>query len=160
MKYKPDWGSHFPLLIKTFEMSSGDVVELGMGPFSSPILHWLAFDGDRKLVSYENNREYFDMHKDFKSDLHTVNFVDDWSKIPIEKHWGMAFVDIAPAHLRKDLIARLVNNADFVVVHDTEPESEKWHKYEKVFKFFKYRYDYKKAKPWTSVLSNLYDLNL
>lgn len=160
MKYKPEWGSHLPLLIRIFELSRGDILELGMGPFSSPILHWLAFDQGRKLVSYENDRGYFDMHHSFHTDLHEINFVEDWSKIAIDRPWGLAFVDLSPAHLRREAITRLSSHTDFVIVHDTEPEAEKWHQYQDVFRLFKYRYDYSKARPWTTVLSNLYQVKL
>jgi hypothetical protein len=160
MKYSPEWGSHIPVLIKVFELSSGDILELGTGPFSTPLLHWLSLDSGRPLISYENNDEYYQMHKGFQSSLHKVNKVTDWEKTDINKHWGMAFVDLAPARQRKVVLQKLVGNCDFVVVHDTEPESEKWYRCRDLFAQFKYRSDYTKSKPWTSVFSNLYQLQI
>ena len=160
MKYQPEWGSHIPVLVKAFELSSGNILELGTGPFSSPILHWLSFDSKRRLVSYENNKEYFDMHKTFQNNLHEINLVTDWEKIDLKKQWGMAFVDLAPARSRKSAIERLYGHCDFLIVHDTEPESEKWYRCKDIFAKFKYRTDYKKSKPWTSVFSDLYQIKL
>ena len=60
MKYWPHWASHYPLLIKVMQITSGDVLELGMGMASTPLLHWLCFDTGRNLISYENNKKYYD----------------------------------------------------------------------------------------------------
>jgi len=154
MKYWPHWCSHYPVLIKIMQITNGDVLELGMGMGSTPLLHWLCFDKGRNLVSYENNKEWFEMHKHFHKDWHEINFVEDWDKIEIEKQWSVALVDHSPARRRQLEIKRLAKYAKYVIVHDTQPEDNHFYKYHWAFPKYKYQWTYKKAKPWTTVLSN------
>lgn len=159
MRYNPGWSSYLPILIKVFQQSKGDVLELGAGVFSTPLLHWLCLDWKRNLVTYENNPEYFELHKKFRSSSHQINFVTDWDYIDIDRKWGLAFIDHEPSERRKVEAIRLKDKADFVVIHDTNPQDE--HKYRfisEVFPHYKYRYDYKRKFPYTTVLSNFVDL--
>lgn len=160
MKFREGWSSHMVMLVKMLQNSKGPVLELGMGLFSTPLLHWMCHDMDRELVSYESEEQYFKMDLDYKRGLHDVKFVDDWAKADIDnKHWGMVLVDHAPARRRKFEIDRLKRIADFVIVHDTQPEDNRFYHYEHVFAKYKYRFDYTKASPNTTVLSNFYDLS-
>lgn len=162
MKFYPAWSSHFPVLIKVMEKANSDVLELGMGPFSTPILHWLCFDKGLKLFSFDNDKEYFDLNSHFKSDNHIVRLIenDNWDSIVYgTHHLSVAFVDHKPAKRRHVDIAKLANLADFVIIHDSEPEGDKWYRYSKIYKLFKYRYDYTKTVPHTTVLSNFIDLS-
>ncbi len=159
-RYNPAWSSHLPILIKVIGLAQGPVLELGMGPFSSPVLHWLCLDQKKVLTSYENNPDYYKANLSFANDKHGIFFVEDWDKINIENvHWGVAFVDHSPDYRRKEEIKKLANCADYVVVHDTQRSEEPLYKYEEIYSLFKYRYNYKRQKPYTTVLSNFKDLN-
>lgn len=159
MRYSATWGSHLPLLIKVFNLSEGPVLEMGMGLFSTPVLHWLCLDNKRELVSYDNTREYYDMNKTFESPTHKIFYVDndDWRAADIDKHWGMVFIDQHPSLRRGEDAVRLAQLADYVVMHDTNDEPG--HNYQKVWAHYKYRYDWKRQKPYTTVLSNFKELN-
>lgn len=161
-KYKPALCSHLPVLAKVVMISEGPVLELGAGPFSTPLLHWLCFEQNRKLVTYENDPNFFQMSRHFPADFHNINLVEDWGKIPIDNvHWGVAFVDHAPAARRKIETARLAKIADYIVVHDTEPKVDADYEYiSEILKLFKYRYDYQKAIPSTTVVSNFIDFQM
>jgi hypothetical protein len=158
-KYNPTWGSHIPVLLKILEMSEGPVLELGMGPFSTPLLHILCERAGRKLVSYEGDPYYVDRHVDFKSPGHEIYLAEDWDKIDIDNtQWGMAFVDQQDI-ARAPSAIRLANIAKFVVIHDSHPNHPKDpYGYEKIYPLFKYRYDYTKIWPNTTVLSNFVDV--
>ena len=161
-KYSPSWGSHMPVLLKILGMSEGPVLELGIGPFSTPLLHILCESSGRKLVSYEGEPYYVERHADFRSPNHEINLVknkEDWGKIDIENTpWGMAFVD-QHDFARAPSAARLANVAKFVVIHDSHPNSPKDpYGYEKIYSLFKYRYDYTKLWPNTTILSNFVDV--
>lgn len=158
MKYYPGWASHQPILIKVMEMTSGPVLELGIGPNSTPLLHWLCYVSGRKLVSYESDRGWFDQHKHFHRPHHELHFVEDWDNINIDGPWSLAFIDHKPASRRRKEVYRLVNNSQFVVVHDTQPEDNHFYRHERAFARFKYRFNYTKNKPHTSVLSNFVDV--
>lgn len=147
-----------PLLVKVLSISQGDVLEVGTGMFSTPLLHWLCLDQNRNLVSYESQPKWFDMNKAFQSKTHKMFLVDDWGKADIERFWSVAFVDHEPAHRRIEEIKKLADYAQFVVIHDTQPEENKWYKYDRVFPLFKYSYTYTKDKPFTTVVSNFYDV--
>ena len=152
--HHPDWGSHIPVLIKVIEITNGTVLELGTGISSTPLLHMLCFDKDRKLVSYDNNQKYVDMFRKYKSETHKINFVNDWDEIDINEHnWSVVFVDHAPGERRVVEIAKFVN-AEFVIVHDTEPKENYTYGFNTIYPLFKYKFDYTKTKTHTTVLSN------
>lgn len=158
-------GSHLPLLIKLLEMTDGPVLELGMGMFSTAFLHWACYDKKRKLVSCESKPDFmelFDFHdkREEGNDIsyHQVVFVEDWDEVDLSGHWSVVLVDHAPGPRRKEEIRRLANSADYIVVHDTNGRNNWHYNYTEIYPLFKYRYDYDKAYPFTTVLSNFKDL--
>lgn len=159
MKISPGLSSHFPLLINSFMHTSGDVLELGMGLYSTPLLHWLCADTGRRLVSYENDPKYMKLNDAFAGVNHSVNFIENWDDARIEKKWGLAFIDHAPADRRAADVIRLADLAQIIVVHDTEPRREGYYQYSRMYKYFRYRYDYLKSRPNTSALSNFNSLD-
>ncbi len=159
MKRIARMATHVPLLVRAFDVSQGDVLEVGTGYFSTTVLDWLCAITGRKLVSYETDPRWYGRATKLQSEYHDVIFVENWDDIPMaEKHWGLAFIDHAPHARRSVDMARLKDSADFIVAHDTEPRSEKLYGYPNVYDLFKYRYDDKRVEPWTSVFSNFYSL--
>jgi hypothetical protein len=152
------WGSHIPILIKVFEHTQGDILELGMGVYSTPLLFWLCVDNNRKLVSYDNNEQYFSMVGKNNNPLHEAHLITDWNFIDIEKNWDIVFIDVDPMDIRGKLAAKVVNYAKYVILHDTQAREEKYYHYNDIYPLFKYRYNYTKFKPNTSVLSNFESL--
>lgn len=156
MSYDKDWGSHLPILTKIVRMTDGPVLEMGMGIFSTPFLHWMCFP-KRKLVSYENDPGFFEFLKQYQQDFHDVHFVEDWDKIDIKKDWDVVFIDHKPSRRRIIDIKKLATRCQFMLIHDTQ-RNFKFCNYKEIWPLFKYRYDYKEANPWTTVLSNFHDL--
>ncbi len=160
LQRKSLYGSHMPILARIMDQTEGQVLELGMGLFSTPLLDLMCAEKKRPLFSYDNDPVWFKENRKWESDYHKVFFVEDWDTVPIEKeHWSVAFVDHKPARRRRAEIKRLAKHADFVIIHDSEPESDKFFKYSWVYKHFKYRYDYTNCRPHTTVLSNTFDLS-
>ncbi len=160
-------GSHLPILMKIMGMTNGPVLELGMGLFSTPYLHWACYDSQRRLVSYENHQSFFDTfvfddkrEAKNKYQYHELHLIEDkdWDTIDISEHWDVVLVDHNPGPRRKDEVARLKDNADYIVVHDTNGRNDWHYHYSEVYPLFKYRFDYTKCYPFTTVLSNLKDL--
>jgi hypothetical protein len=143
-----------PVLIKVIQGTSGPVLELGAGPFSTPLLHWLCAENGRKLVSYDDVKQYYKMAKRFQSKTHSAEFVKDWNKIDIDKKWDVVFAD-HPANRRVKDAIRLKDKANYIVLHDTE---DRVYGYHRLWKYFKYVYHWKLHRPWTSVISNFNDL--
>lgn len=158
-QYEPEWGSHAPVLIKILEISKGPILELGMGIFSTPLLHTLALSKNRLLVSYEDDPYVFERHEKFRTDKHQIIFVTNWDDTKIEDTaWGMAFIDHGSGERRKIEMRRLANSARYIVLHDTDPEREIFYRYSEVYPLFKYRFDYTVCCPHTTVLSNFVNL--
>lgn len=152
-RFKKEWTTHMPMLIKAVQMSKGTIVELGSGPFSTPLLHWLCLG--RRLFSYENQQGYFDFAARFRSKTHSIRFVEDWDKLELgKKHYGVIFID-HDGHRGADAV-RFKDKADYIVLHDS---SEACYGYELLDGHFKYRLDWKGAWPWTTVVSNFKDLS-
>jgi len=160
-RYDPKWASHMPVTAKIMEISEGPVLELGIGAFSTPLLHMLCFNEDRKLVSYEQDLNYYTMHANFNTKDHKINLVgkDDWDDIRIEETpWGVVFVDHG-ADRRSIEARRVADIARFVILHDSDPKNDKYYHYPEIYPLFKYRLDYTKAFPSTTVLSNFIDVS-
>ena len=151
--------THVPLLVQVFEISEGDVLEMGTGYFSTLILRWLCEMHDRTLYSFESNKGWYDRAMKKPKPFQKLTYVENWDDADIEREWGMAFIDHGPNHRRQHEIKRLANYAEYIVIHDTEPESEKSYHYSNIWDLFRSRYDYKKCLPWTSVVSNFNDLS-
>ncbi|HCQ31617.1 TPA: hypothetical protein DIU27_04535 [Candidatus Collierbacteria bacterium] len=159
MKRIARMATHVPVLTRAFDLSEGDVLEIGTGYFSTTLLDWLCAISGRKLVSYETDPRWYEKTKRMQSDYHDIIFVENWDAIPLDqKHWGLAFIDHAPHARRSVEIKRLKDKAEYIVAHDTEPRSEKLYGYPNIYSLFKYRFDDKRVEPWTSVLSNFHTL--
>lgn len=149
--------THIGVLVKVLEASDGDVVELGAGPASTPLLHWLCKEMNRKLITYENNPDYFNFAKSFHSRGHQIISVGDWNSIDTKTHRGLVFVDHAPAERRGPDAIRFKDSADYIIMHDTEKPDD--YGYDEVWPNFKYSYTWKECRPWVSVVSNTKDLS-
>ena len=155
--------THIPLLVRAFTLSEGDVLELGTGYFSTAILKWLCEMSDRTLYSYETGWSWYERAIRKPVPFHKVFKIDNWDEANLERHWGLAFIDHSPAKRRHIEVKRLAYLADYIVMHDTNPEhdyvnSRKGYRYSKIWPLFKYRYDFTKYYPSTSVVSNFYSL--
>lgn len=150
--------THLPLLVRMFDKTEGDVLEMGTGYFSTLVLRWLCEMSGRKLVSYEGNKKWYDRIMKKPKPFHEIIYCPNWDEAKIERPWGLAFIDHGPNNRRHVDIARLANYADVIVIHDTEPESDKGYHYSKIWDLFKYRYDFTKYLPWASAVSNSIDV--
>ena len=148
--------THMPVLMACVQATDGAVLELGSGMYSTPLLHWLCSLKQRKLITYEDSLDWFTEAKKFQNKYHRIRLVEDWDKIDISGHWSVAFIDQSTAS-RSPMAIKLKDNADYIVIHDTN--SPHHYHYDTVWPHFKYRYDFTKQDPWTSVVSNTKDLS-
>lgn len=140
-----DWSTHMPVLISLMRNTSGDVLEIGTGIYSTPFLHWACFIEGRNLVSIENNYEYIEFVRQFEWRGHKVE-----EKIPVMGEWDIVFIDSSPNEDRVALSRKFSETAKYVIVHDSDRED---------FPGFKFRFDYENVYPATTVLSNIIDLS-
>jgi hypothetical protein len=155
------YSTHLPCLMEAMKRTDGDVLELGPGVFSTPVLHWMCKVQDRFLLTIESDkkwswfcRQYFDSPK------HQHLQVDDWyyAKWPIMKPWDVALIDHSPSERRVVEIALLKDLVKYMVVHDANPGKDKEYHFSTIYPLFKYRYNFNEVEPNVVVLSNLVDL--
>ena len=151
--------THIPMLVRAFELSEGDVLEMGTGLYSTTILKWLCEVSGRTLYSYENDLKWYNRAIVTPVPFHKVIKVEDWDKAEIERPWGLAFIDHKSGKRRHIDIQRLANFAEYIVIHDTNPEAYREYHYERIWPLFKYIYHFKKySGSYTSVVSNFHSL--
>lgn len=140
--------------------TTGPILELGCGLYSTTPLHWACFVPKRKLVTYENNPDYYEFLKAYATDWHEVHCVSSWDSIDISGPWSVAFVDHdSPGERdRRFREVQRLGHAEYVVVHDTERANEQRHRLSEMNALFKYRYQFRDALPNTTVFSNIHDL--
>lgn len=143
--------SHIPVLLLALQKTQGDVCELGAGFYSTPFLHWLCLD--RKLVSYEDDPNYFHFAKRFQNKRHRIR---PRSSIEFDRHWAIVFIDHEAERRGEDAVK--FTNADVIILHDTEPEAREEYGYDKMIDSFKYRRDFTENRPHVTVLSNTIDV--
>lgn len=152
-------GSYLPVLTQMVQTTTGPILELGIGFCSTPYLHWVCYPTKRKLVSYENNPEYYRFAKSWQDDFHQVHCIKNWDDIDISGPWTIAFVDHSPGP-RRGIEAQRLSHAEYIVIHDSENANARRYGLNKVYRNFKYRYKYTDAYPYTSIWSNKHDVRV
>lgn len=152
------YGSHLPVLLKIISMTAGDVLELGTGPFSTPVIHYLCVESNRRLVSLDNNKNYISMWKQYRGEFHQVKYIASWDDAQIEKDWDVVLVDHAPAQRRAVEIKRLASFGKYLIVHDASGRWDNVYHYSTIYPLFKYKKIWDKEHPHTAVLSNFVNL--
>jgi hypothetical protein len=147
--------------MEVMNKTTGDVLELGPGVFSTPVLHWMCELNGRNLLTIESDpkwswfcRQYFD------TNLHKHLLVKTWddAKEAISKPWDVVLVDHSPSGRRVEEIKILKDLAKYIVIHDSEPSKDREYHYSTIYPLFKYRYDFRDADHNVVLLSNLVDL--
>ena len=112
----------------------------------------------RTLYSYETSNEWYKRATRKRVPFHKVVKIDNYDEADIERRWGLAFIDHAPTARRQVEIKRLAHLADYIVIHDTNSQFDRAYRYSHIWGLFKYRYDFTKYYPHTTVVSNFYNL--
>lgn len=148
-------GTHLPVLKKIVSLTTGPVIEFGIGYNSTPILHEMC--AGKKVVSLDNNQEWVRKFLHLQNADHQIMYVAGWEQAPVIPKgslkapiWSVAFIDHAPVERRVIDIERMRYIAEYIVVHDTESPI---YEYEKVLTSFTYRHDYMQLSPHTTIVS-------
>ena len=167
------YGTHFPVLATIAANTSGPILEMGCGDYSTPMLHALCAPTKRMLVSTDADKRWLELFVDMQRDWHTFTYVPAyephsernnlgfsvgqhvWDTIGSDTHWSMVFIDHTPGLRRVDDIARLRSHTDIFVIHDAQ---DKWFGYDEAVKTFKYIYEYRRYHVTTLVVSDTIDV--
>lgn len=126
------YATHQPYLITAIENSTGNVLELGVGEYSTDLIHHILVNTDRKIVSIEDNFDWIEKYSHNKSDNHSFRLiersVDSWKSIVDEyatEKWGVVFVDQGYGEeiwrpSRNYSVSKLIHCSEFVVAHDAD----------------------------------------
>ncbi len=158
MKISLRYGSHLPVLTKIVQKTKGPILELGIGLYSTPFLHYACLPTKRRLVSYDNTEGWIRYFRDARADFHEINFIDDWEKFTTEDFWDIALIDHHPGERRSLEAKKLAHKAKYLILHDSEPENDKNVRYSDIYPLFKYRFDYSACLPHTTLVSNFVNL--
>lgn len=161
----PAYGTHMTPLITALMNTEGDVLELGTGDYSTPLIHAICKMQNRYVLSVEADRTWLEKFLDLKRPWHdfiylaaTKSDLSLWDTVGNDRRWGVIFVDHSPGLRRQHEIERLMHKAQVFVVHDTEEEADQYYQFSKIFPRFKYQYQYKRYKTKTTLLSNFIDV--
>lgn len=157
--FSPRYGSHLVPLLLAVMRTTGDVLELGLGVSSTPVLHALCQLQGRRLVTIENNREWFSIGERYASDFHQVLYVPEWADAPIERPWSVALVDHSPDERRAIELERLAPHTEILIAHDANRRYWKQYGYDRVFPTFAHRVIYDRDDPATAILSSFINVN-
>jgi hypothetical protein len=153
-----NWNNHLPLLFLGLAITQGDVLELGSGEGSTPMLRKDCEATERAFQSFDNNEEWCK-----KTGAEHVQ-TDHWHVLvagAAGTYRGLIFIDHAPGERRYlDAIA-LANSADVLVLHDTEEGGAGNYMWDKAWPHFKYRLNYNKngGGAGATLVSNKIDVN-
>lgn len=148
-EYKPEqcWASHLPALFSCLLATSGAVLEVGAGDWSTPLLRKFCEVSDRYFKSYEEDPVWAgktgSIHCE-PSDMTRV--LADWAA---DRKWSVVFLD-HNGHRRAADALLFVDSAEYVVIHDY-PSPDIFKALDE--KRWKHQIVDKRARPWTLVLT-------
>jgi hypothetical protein len=147
-------GTHLPVLKHMVSITTGPVLEMGMGYNSTPILHELC--QNRLLVSLDSESEWVEKFANFRSSSHKIRTEPNWddtTKYLQSIFWDIVLIDQHPWGRRIIDIQLLMHNTRFMVVHDTESRAAHIYHYEPTLSLFRYRWEFQGLIPYTTVVS-------
>lgn len=107
--------------------TSGNILEFGCGNGSTGLIRNLIKGTSRKLVSFENNKEWYDkmIVEIPPNENHQYIFVKDWEEtinnLPkIDWSNTLVFIDQAPWDARRITMEYFKDVAEYVLIHDVD----------------------------------------
>lgn len=150
------FATHIPLLLACLRRTEGPILEFGSGWFSTPILN--AFAIGRLVRTIESDGRWHPFvapictHQPVTSHDHQIVFVGEYAKAPIDDHfWSVVLIDHEPPARRGVEVERMRGKCHLLIAHDAEHPA---YGYEPALARFKYRYNYTRLMPGTTVVSD------
>ncbi len=150
------FATHIPVILACLRRTTGPVLELGSGWFSTPLV--AAFATDRLVRTVETNHEWYDRisrvctYQPITRHRHQIVFVPDYNDAPVDDHqWSVVLLDHEPPPRRGVDALRLRDRCQLMIGHDSEHPD---YGYGPAFDTFKYRFTLSSVFPWTTVVSD------
>ncbi len=154
-------GTHYCLLAALIQNTTGPVVELGVGHYSTPMLHFMC--QNRPVTSIETNIDWYNYFNDLcgkgSHNLeHTNEFLISSYLHNDNRVWDVAFIDHGPEPDRPKCVELLRNRAKYIIVHDSEPNAVAYG-WNGIFDTFKYKYYWDFYGNGTTIVSETEEIN-
>lgn len=155
--------SYRPLLAAVVHGTTGPVLELGAGRWSTPLLAELC-GPQRAFLSIETDATWamaaaLAAPSALVLRAATWDAALSWLDTIGPPQWGVVFVDLSPGHDRRRAVERLRARAQVVVVHDTEPDKYYAYHFDGEFwQGFKHVLHDDRLPVWTTAASDELDL--
>lgn len=120
-----EYYTHQTFLKHYVKKTHGDILEFGCGDGSTGLILDAIKGTERKLISYENDRQWFEKMTSLypPSEQHSYVFVADWDEIipdlPTDDV-SVVFIDSSPWQSRVDLMRYFKNDAEYIIIHDVD----------------------------------------
>ncbi|RMZ93919.1 family methyltransferase, partial [Brachionus plicatilis] len=130
------YGSNsIPLIVSCF-FTSGNFLELGMGSFSTPILHNISREENRETISVDTDLGWVNNFLSYNTSRHhkiyyVGNYEDLDKKLGLNlTQLGVVLVDHIDAGRRAEHAKQFCNRSKIVIVHDAEKRNDGFYRYE------------------------------
>ena len=162
------YGSHaVPLTISAL-ITNGDILELGIGKYSTVALNSVAKQQKKFLLSTESEIDWMNKFVHLNDTINHLILSSNSEcakSINMDKKWGMVFVDHLQAENRQLDMIKYADKAQIVVAHDSEKGANGYYHYDKAYPYFKFHCKYSLYLPnrgyiSTSMLSNFIDFKI
>lgn len=121
------WCSFLPALTRALVSSHGPVIEIGIGHFSTPVLHEYCEASRRKLISVESDPVWAKALKDvYESPFHEFVIGEYCHVLPelAKGTYGVVFIDNSPGGSGRSIpFTQFYHQTEFIVVHDYHLEN-------------------------------------
>lgn len=119
------FATHQKFLEFYIKKTSGDILEFGSGFGSTQFIRDLLKNTKRKLITYENNKTWFEdmIVKIPPNENHQYVYVKDWDDVinSIPKfNWSIVFIDQTPWSARVTTMEHFKNYAEYIIIHDID----------------------------------------
>tara|TARA_B110001450_G_scaffold191639_1_gene179855 strand:+ start:6690 stop:7397 length:708 start_codon:yes stop_codon:yes gene_type:complete len=128
------YGTHRPCLINLIKNTTGNIIEFGCGDSSTILIKDIIKGTNRKLVTFESNKNWLDKYKHLEDENHKFHFIDagnvdssetaqkwvDYIKNSNVKDmiFDVVFIDSSPWSSRTFLVNYYKEKAKYIIVHD------------------------------------------
>ncbi len=148
------YATHQRALVGAVLRTTGPVLELGAGDYSTPLLHEICTAQNRMLITIEDDASWLARFKSLGSKAHAFGRSTLGASGWPAGFWNVVLVDHTPSDRATAL--RIFEDSLYLVVHDTEPtlNPTDYPGLQAALAGFRYRRDFRDVEPWTTVVSN------
>lgn len=164
----PESGTHMALLLTAVAHTTGPILELGAGDYSTSLLHAVCSTNGRSIMTADTDKKLLYDFLDLQSERHFFTYVpvyeDDlelnprptlWDMVGGGIQWSVVLINHRPGERRVKDIERLRAHTHIFVVHDTQ---EAGYRYQPLLDSFKYKYVDERYATQTTLVSDMIDV--